>query len=84
MTDFSKTELEAAYHQITSLIGKCEKARMKLREGTPQSSLLSNRLKALYISSSLITREGLINGISVPDGAAMHANAEETDMSLFI
>ena len=54
MADYTKTELEEAQRQIASLISKCEKVRLKLREGTPQSSLLANRLKAFYISSSLI------------------------------
>lgn len=54
MVDYSKADLEEAQRQITSLISKCEKVRLKLREGTPQSSLLANRIKAFYISSSLI------------------------------
>lgn len=56
MEDFSKKELEEALRAIASLIGKCEKVQLKLREGTPQASLISNRLKAFRISSSLISR----------------------------
>ena len=54
MSDYTRIELEEAQRQIASLISKCEKVRLKLREGTPQSSLLANRIKAFYISSSLI------------------------------
>jgi hypothetical protein len=54
---FSKEELEEALRAIISTISKCEKAQMKLREGTPQFSLTHNRIKALRIASSLITKE---------------------------
>jgi len=57
MDNFTKEDLEKALQPITSTISKCEKAQGKLKEGTPQSSLTRNMLKALYISLSLITKE---------------------------
>lgn len=58
--DFSRDELEEAVPVIASMIRRSEKVQPKFKEGTPQATLTRNRLKALYISSSLITRE--LNG----------------------
>jgi hypothetical protein len=55
--NFTKEDLEKALPPITSTIGKCEKVKEKLKEGTPQASLTRNMLQALYIASSLITKE---------------------------
>ncbi|MDF2596911.1 MAG: hypothetical protein K0R69_3252 [Clostridia bacterium] len=55
--NFTKEEFERALPPITSTISKCEKVMEKLKEGTPQASLTRNMLKALYIASSLITKE---------------------------
>ncbi len=55
MDYFSKEDLTEALRAITSLISKCEKAQEKLTQGTPQWTLLKNRIKALRISASLIT-----------------------------
>ncbi len=55
MDSFSKEDLTEALRAITSLISKCEKAQAKLTQGTPQCTLLKNRIKALRISASLIT-----------------------------
>ena len=38
-------------------IGKCEKAQLKLAEGTPQHTLTKRRLEAFYIAVSLIEKE---------------------------
>lgn len=57
INNFTKEDLEKALRPITSTISKCEKVQIKLKEGTPQSSLTRNMLKALYISLSLITKE---------------------------
>lgn len=47
--------MEQALHIVFSAIGRCEKAQPKFVEGTPQHTLLKNRIKALYISKSLMT-----------------------------
>jgi hypothetical protein len=56
MDNYSKEELEEALRAITSLISKCEKAQEKLTQGTSQWTLLKNRIKALRISSTLISK----------------------------
>lgn len=50
-------ELREALRAIVSTLGKCEKAQLKLREGTPQYSLTRNRIKALRIAAELIEKE---------------------------
>lgn len=57
MDRFTKVELEEALRAITSTISKCEKAQLKLREGTPQFSLTRNRIKAFRIAVALINKE---------------------------
>jgi hypothetical protein len=57
MENFAKEDLEKALQAITSMISRSEKVQMKLKEGTPQSSLTRNRLKALNLSFSLIKKE---------------------------
>ena len=57
MEHFTKTELEEALRAITSTISKCEKVQPKLKEGTPQHTLLIRRIKALHIAAVLIERE---------------------------
>lgn len=56
MDSFTKEELNEALRAVTSLISKCQKAQEKLPEGTSQQTLLKNRIKALKISSALITK----------------------------
>jgi hypothetical protein len=51
---FNKEELEKAISLLSSTITKCEKMQLKFSEGTSQHSLLKNRIKALYISKSLL------------------------------
>jgi len=57
MDSFTKEELEEALRTITLTISKCEKAQLKLREGTPQFSLTRNRIKAFHIAVALINKE---------------------------
>lgn len=57
MDGFTKEELEKAIPTIASMIRRSEKVQPKFKEGTPQATLTRNRVKALYISSSLISRE---------------------------
>lgn len=57
MDSNTKEELYDALKIITSTISNCEKMQNKFLEGTSQHSLLRNRIKALYISKSLISNE---------------------------
>ncbi len=57
MDHFTKEELGEALRAIASTISKCEKVQPKLKQGTPQLTLLERRIKALYIASALIKRE---------------------------
>lgn len=57
MDSFTSEELKEALRALESTISKCEKALPKLKEGTPQRTLLTRRIKALQISIALIKRE---------------------------
>ncbi len=57
MDAFTREELEEALRAIESTIRKCEKVQPKLKEGTPQHTLLVRRIKALNIACALIQRE---------------------------
>jgi hypothetical protein len=57
MDNFTKEELDEALRAIVSTIAKCEKVLPKLKNGTPQHTLLIRRIKALHIASALIKRE---------------------------
>ena len=51
---FTKEELEEALRAIASTISKREKVLPKLKEGSSQHTLLTRRIKAFQIASSLI------------------------------
>lgn len=53
-------EFSDALQVVSSTIRKCEKIQPKFAEGTSQDTLLKNRIKAMYISKALITRDGEI------------------------
>lgn len=55
MNDYTREELTEALRAVNSIISKCEKAQEKFPEGNSHHTLLKNRLKAMYISKSLIT-----------------------------
>jgi hypothetical protein len=57
---YCKTELEEAKFAIDSTISKCEKSLQKIKEKSPQRTLLIRRIKALKLSIYLIDRELLI------------------------
>ncbi|HWR18739.1 MAG TPA: hypothetical protein VN608_03890 [Clostridia bacterium] len=57
MHSYSKEDLEEALRAITSTIAKCQKVQPKLKEGTPQHTLLIRRIKAFRIALELIERE---------------------------
>ena len=50
-------ELHEALRSINSTIGKCEKAILKLNEGTSQHTLTKRRIEAFCIAVSLIEKE---------------------------
>ncbi|WP_425806113.1 hypothetical protein ACHOLT_04710 [Desulfitobacterium sp. Sab5] len=57
MGKYTREELEEALQIVSSVISRCEKNKPKFVEGTSQHTLLKNRIKAIYISKSLITDE---------------------------
>ncbi|WP_238900000.1 hypothetical protein [Clostridium sp. YIM B02500] len=61
MEKYTRKELVDALKVVSSTINNCEKAQLKFAEGTSQHTLLKNRLKALYISKSLITYEDIMD-----------------------
>lgn len=61
MDEYTTEELEEALQIVSSIISNCEKVQPKFAEGTSQHTLLRNRIKALYISKSLITDENLMD-----------------------
>ncbi len=61
MITYTKNELEETLLIVSSTISRCEKTQPKFIEGTSQHTLLKNRIKALYISKSLITHENDID-----------------------
>lgn len=56
MDDFVEKELEEAREAISSMIARTEKAKEKFAQGTSQYTLQKNRLHALRIASSLISK----------------------------
>ncbi|MEN6390476.1 MAG: hypothetical protein ABFD04_08650 [Syntrophomonas sp.] len=61
MDKYTGEELEKALQIVSSAISRCEKTQPKFAEGTSQHTLLKNRIKALYISKSLITDENVMD-----------------------
>jgi len=57
MDNYTAEELEDTLQVVSSVIGRCEKMQPKFAQGTSQHTLLRNRLKALYISKSLLKNE---------------------------
>lgn len=55
--EYTIKELEEALRAVNSIINKCEKAQEKFPEGNSHHTLLKNRLKAMYISKTLIQEE---------------------------
>lgn len=61
MDKYPRKELIEALRVVSSTISKCEKMQLKFAEGTSQHTLLKNRIKAMYISKSLMTDENVID-----------------------
>ena len=62
MINISKEELTETLFVIASIVGRCENAQTKFREGTSQHTLLINRIRALYLSKELVEAELLQMG----------------------
>ena len=62
MLHLSKEELTETLFVIASIVGRCENAQTKFREGTSQHTLLKNRIRALYLSKELVETELLRMG----------------------
>lgn len=60
MEKYMKEELEKTLQIVVATISKCEKIQPKFAEGASQHTLLKNRIKALYISKSLIMKDNNI------------------------
>lgn len=60
MDKYTREELVEALQVVSSTISKCEKMQLKFAEGTSQHTLLKNRIKAMYISKSLIVDEDVM------------------------
>lgn len=58
---YAREELEEALQVVSSVISRCEKIQPKFVEGTSQHTLLKNRIKAMYISKSLIANENIMD-----------------------
>lgn len=56
MDNFAEKDMEEALQAIASMINRTEKAKGKFTQGTSQHTLQKNRLKALHIASSLISK----------------------------
>lgn len=56
MDDFTEKDMEEALRATASMIDRTEKAKEKFEQGTSQHTLQKNRLKALYIASSLLSK----------------------------
>ena len=61
MDKYTREELVEALGVVSSTISKCGKIQLKFADGTSQHTLLKNRIKAMYISRSLITYENVVD-----------------------
>jgi len=61
MDKYTREELEEALQIVSSVISRCEKAQPKFVEATSQHTLLKNRIKAMYISKSLMIDENVVD-----------------------
>jgi predicted transcriptional regulator len=61
---YIREEIEEALRIVSSVISRCEKTQPKFAEGTSHHTLLKNRIKAMYISKSLIKEDSEIDRYS--------------------
>lgn len=67
MSNYTMEELEETLQIVNSAIIRCEKIMYKFKEGSSHYTLLKNRLKALYISKSLIIKENIKGKFTVEE-----------------
>ena len=67
MDNYTMEELVEALPVVSSTISNCEKIHPKFAEGTSQHTLLKNRIKALYISKSLMVVENIMDKYTKED-----------------
>lgn len=91
MDKYTNQQIEDTLNLIKSLIKNCEKIQPKFREGTPQFSLTRNRLKALYISQTLITNkeydyteEELLKAVAPVTSIINKSQKAMTDANLYV
>jgi hypothetical protein len=60
MDKYTREELIETLQFVSSTINNCEKMQIKFAEGTSQYTLLKNRIKAMYISKSLLSGENVM------------------------
>ena len=61
MGQYTREELVEALRVVSSTISKCEKIQLKFAERTSQHTLSKNRIKAMYISKSLIAYKNVMD-----------------------
>lgn len=61
MGNYTREELGGALQIVSSVISRCENTQPKFMEGTSHHTLLKNRIKAMYISKSLIIDENIMD-----------------------
>lgn len=57
MDEYTPEQLREALRPIASLIGKSEKAQLKLAPGTWQHAMLGDNLRALHLATALMTAD---------------------------
>lgn len=57
MVQYTEKQIQDTLKIIESSIVNCEKVRLKLRKDSASFSLNTNRIKALYISKTLLTNQ---------------------------
>ena len=57
MDNITEKDMQEALRAIASMISRTENAKGKFVQGTSQHTLQKNRLKALHIASSLVSKE---------------------------
>ncbi|WP_050699256.1 hypothetical protein [Anaeromassilibacillus senegalensis] len=67
MRDDTKEERNNALQVLVSTLRRCENIQPKFTEGTPQHSLLRNRIKALTIAKSLLLNESVSDSYTKED-----------------
>ena len=81
MEKYTREELDETLRVVSSVISRCEKAQLKFPEGNSQHSLLKNRIKAMYISKSLIANARACLKIHFPN-LQTHSSDEYTKEEL--